>query len=71
LPYDPVRDFVPVTMVCTSPLYLAAHASLPVRSVQELVAYARSRPGASQAAAPALAQVRARRVAAAPGSVLP
>ncbi len=45
LPYDPVRDFVPVTMVCTSPLYLAAHSSVPAHSVQELVAYARAHPG--------------------------
>ncbi len=45
LPFDAVRDFAPVSMVCTTPFYLAVNASLPVRSVQELIAYAKSRPG--------------------------
>jgi tripartite-type tricarboxylate transporter receptor subunit TctC len=45
LPYDPIKDFAPISMVCTSPLYLAVHASIPARTVQELVAYARTRPG--------------------------
>ena len=45
LPYDPVRDFTPVSMVCTTPFYLAVHSSVPVRSVQELVAYAKANPG--------------------------
>jgi tripartite-type tricarboxylate transporter receptor subunit TctC len=46
MPYDPVRDLQPVTLVCTAPLVLVAHPSLPVRSVKELVALARSKPGA-------------------------
>jgi tripartite-type tricarboxylate transporter receptor subunit TctC len=45
LPFDPVADFTPLTMVATSPSVLVAHPSLPVGSVAELVAYARSRPG--------------------------
>jgi tripartite-type tricarboxylate transporter receptor subunit TctC len=44
-PYDPVRDFAPISMLFTSPLYLVVHASVPARSVQELIAFARSRPG--------------------------
>ena len=45
LPYDPVRDFAPISLLFTSPLYLVVQASLPVKSVQDLVALARSRPG--------------------------
>jgi tripartite-type tricarboxylate transporter receptor subunit TctC len=46
MPYDPVRDLQPVTLVCTAPLLLVAHPSLPVKSVKELVALARAKPGA-------------------------
>lgn len=45
LPYDPVRDFTPISMLFTTPFYLVVNASLPAHSVQELVALARSRPG--------------------------
>ncbi|MGZ9067111.1 MAG: tripartite tricarboxylate transporter substrate binding protein [Burkholderiales bacterium] len=45
VPYDPVRDFVPVTQIATVPLLLVVHASLPARSVAELVSHARSNPG--------------------------
>ena len=44
-PYDPVRDFSPITLVTTSPNILVVHPSLPVKSVKELVALARARPG--------------------------
>jgi len=44
--YDPVRDFTPVTLVVTSPNILVVHPSLPVKSVRELVALVRARPGA-------------------------
>jgi tripartite-type tricarboxylate transporter receptor subunit TctC len=46
MPYDPVRDLQPVTLVCTAPLLLVAHPSLPVKSVKELIALARAKPGA-------------------------
>ena len=46
LPYDPRRDFAPVTLVGTSPNLIAVHPSLGVRTLQELVAAARARPGA-------------------------
>jgi tripartite-type tricarboxylate transporter receptor subunit TctC len=46
LPYDTLRDFAPVTMLASAPLLLVVHPSLPVRSVQELIAYAKARPQA-------------------------
>jgi len=46
MPYDPVRDLQPVTLVGTTPPILLAHPSMPVKSVKELVALARARPGA-------------------------
>ena len=45
LPYDPVKDFAPIALCCTTPLYLVVHPSLPAKSVEELIALARSRPG--------------------------
>jgi tripartite-type tricarboxylate transporter receptor subunit TctC len=46
LPYDLVRDFAPVTQLASTPSVLVVHPSLPVKSVAELVALARSKPGA-------------------------
>lgn len=43
--YDPVRDFAPISLLIASPHVLAAHPSLPVRSLKELVMLARSNPG--------------------------
>ena len=43
--YDPVRDFVPISMVSTIPLVLAVHTSLPANSVAELIKLALARPG--------------------------
>jgi tripartite-type tricarboxylate transporter receptor subunit TctC len=43
--YDPVRDFAPITVIASSPLLLAIHPSLPVRTVKDLIALAKSRPG--------------------------
>jgi tripartite-type tricarboxylate transporter receptor subunit TctC len=45
LPYDPVRDFAPITLATTSPLLLIVPASLPAKDVKEFVAYARANPG--------------------------
>lgn len=45
LPYDSLRDFTPVTLIAASPLLLVAHPSLPTRSVKELIALAKQRPG--------------------------
>jgi tripartite-type tricarboxylate transporter receptor subunit TctC len=45
VPYDTVRDFLPVTHAMTTPNILVVHPSLPVKSVKELIALAKSRPG--------------------------
>ena len=45
LPFDPVKDFTPLTMVSTSPSVLVAHPSLPAHNVAELVALAKAKPG--------------------------
>jgi tripartite-type tricarboxylate transporter receptor subunit TctC len=44
LPYDAMRDFAPVSLICQFPLILAVNASLPVRSVKQLIDYGRSHP---------------------------
>lgn len=45
LPYDPVKDFAPVTLVAMAPNILIVHPTLPVRSVRELIALAKVKPG--------------------------
>lgn len=45
LPYDPVRDLSPVTWTTSTPNVLVVHPSLPVRSVADLIALAKARPG--------------------------
>jgi tripartite-type tricarboxylate transporter receptor subunit TctC len=45
LPFDPVRDFTPVALGARSPYYLVVHSSVPARSVAELVALAKAKPG--------------------------
>ena len=45
LPYDTVKDFTPVSLVASSPLLLLVHPSLPVKTVKELIALAKSKPG--------------------------
>jgi len=45
LPYDPLKDFAPITHVANVPNVLVVSPVLPVASVQELIAYAKARPG--------------------------
>ena len=45
LAYDPVRDFMPVTMLVATSQVLAVHPSVPVKTVREFIAYAKKRPG--------------------------
>jgi tripartite-type tricarboxylate transporter receptor subunit TctC len=45
LPYDPIRDIVPITIAAVSPSLLIVHPSLPVKSVKDLIAFARANPG--------------------------
>jgi len=52
LPYDPFRDFVPISMAATSPNMVVAHPALPVRTIKELVALAKSKPGEISFASP-------------------
>lgn len=46
LPYDTQKDFTPISLVANTPLLLVVHPSVPAKTVQELVALARTRPGA-------------------------
>ncbi len=45
LPYDTSRDFAPISLLATSPTVLVVHPSVPVASVQELIAYVKASPG--------------------------
>src|SRR6266581_1777343 len=46
LPYDPVADFAPIALVAETDALLVVHPSVPARTVAELIAFARSKPGA-------------------------
>ena len=46
LTYDPVKDFAPIAMFAATPFVLVVNAGLPIRSVADLVGYAKSKPGA-------------------------
>lgn len=52
LSYDPVKDFTPISELVKAPGVLVVNASLPVKSVQELVAYAKANPGKLTYASP-------------------
>jgi tripartite-type tricarboxylate transporter receptor subunit TctC len=45
LPYDPVKDFAPITNLAYSAFIISVHPSIPARSIKELVALAKARPG--------------------------
>jgi len=45
VPYDALRDFAPISQVVSLPNILVVHPSLPVKTVKELIAFARARPG--------------------------
>jgi tripartite-type tricarboxylate transporter receptor subunit TctC len=44
LPFDPLKDFAPVTLLAVSPNILVAHPAVPVKTVKELIAYTRANP---------------------------
>ena len=46
VPFDPVKDFSPITLATRAPLVLVAHPSLPPNTVRELIAFAKAKPGA-------------------------
>src|SRR5262249_34620684 len=45
VPYDPAKDFVPIAIIAISPTSIAVNASLPVKTLPELIAYAKANPG--------------------------
>ncbi len=45
LPYDPKKDLLPVTLIAMTPFILMVHPTVPAKTVKELVAYAKERPG--------------------------
>ena len=45
LPYDPVRDFAPITQAAGLPLFVLTHPSLPVKSARDLIVLAKVQPG--------------------------
>jgi tripartite-type tricarboxylate transporter receptor subunit TctC len=47
LPYDPLKDFAPISLVAESPFVLLVHPSLPVRSVKDLIALPERDPDSS------------------------
>jgi tripartite-type tricarboxylate transporter receptor subunit TctC len=46
LPYDPQKDFEPITLINTTPLVVVVHPGVPAKSIKELVALAKAKPGA-------------------------
>lgn len=53
LPYSPLKDFVPISMIGDFPLLLVVSAALPVKSVKELIEYARANPASANYSASA------------------
>ncbi len=45
LPYDPQKDFTPVTLAVSTPLFMAVHARLPIENVRQFIDYAKAHPG--------------------------
>ena len=45
MPYDPLKDFAPVSLIATAPMLVVVHPSVPVHSIKQLVALARAKPG--------------------------
>src|SRR5882672_2033664 len=45
VPYDPLRDFVSISLVASSPAFVTVHPSVPAHSIKELIALAKSKPG--------------------------
>src|SRR4029450_12748915 len=44
-PYDPIKDFTAIYILCVSPTVIVVHESVPARSLRELIAYAKANPG--------------------------
>jgi tripartite-type tricarboxylate transporter receptor subunit TctC len=50
IPFDSLADITPITIISATPFVLVAHPSVPTKNVQELIAYAKSKPGCSTTA---------------------
>jgi tripartite-type tricarboxylate transporter receptor subunit TctC len=57
MPYDPVKDYAPVTQIATSPNVMTAHPSVPAKGLRELIALAKAKPGAVNFASTGVASV--------------
>ena len=57
LPYDPLKDYAPVTQIATSPNVLTAHPSVPAKNLQELVVLVKAKPGQVNFASTGIASV--------------
>ena len=44
-PYDPIKDFAPISILSTSPLIMGVNPNIPVKNLKELIAYAKANPG--------------------------
>jgi tripartite-type tricarboxylate transporter receptor subunit TctC len=55
MPFDPQKDFAPITIAGANIICLAVHADLPVKTVPELIAYAKANPGALKYGTPGVA----------------
>jgi tripartite-type tricarboxylate transporter receptor subunit TctC len=58
LPYDAQKDFAPITLVAIGPNLLVVHPSVPVKTVKELIALAKAKPGQLQYASPGAGTVQ-------------
>jgi len=58
LPYDPVKDFAPISLVAIGPNLLVVHPSLPVKTVRDLISLAKARPSQLQFASPGAGSVQ-------------
>lgn len=57
MPYDPVKDYAPITQIATSPNVMTAHPAVPAKGLQELIALARAKPGQVNFASTGVASV--------------
>src|SRR5688572_5729823 len=57
MPYDPTRDYAPITQIATSPNVMTAHAAVPAKGLKDLVALAKAKPGTVNFASTGVASV--------------
>jgi len=57
MPYDPTRDYAPITQIATSPNVMTANSAVPVKGLKDLIALAKAKPGAVNFASTGVASV--------------